>query len=542
MKGHDAIANALFDQGIDTVFGVLGDANLFIGDALVRHHGVSYTAATHESNAVMMALGYSRASGRLGVATVTHGPALTNTMTALVEGVKSGIGMLLVAGDTPTADQHHLQKIHQRAFVEATGAGFQPVSSPASIAADVARAVRRAHVEHRPIVLNIPLEFEWEDVEYEPIPIVAPVAVSVEPAAEALEAAVGIIASAARPVVLAGRGAVLSGARDALIALADRLGAPLCTSLLGSSYFRGETFDLGVFGTLSTPPAAEAIAASDCIVTFGASLNYFTTHRGSLTAGKRVVQCDVHASRIGSTVPIDAGVLGDARRTAEAMLELLEAIEHQPSAFRTESLAKRVADHDAEALFVDQSTSETVDPRTAVIRLDAILPKDRTIAVDAGRFMLDALTLPVPEPAALVTSHAFGSIGLGTGLAIGAATARPDRPVVLMVGDGGFMMGGLNELHTIVHEQLDVIVVLFNDSSYGAEHIQLVQQNMPTTAALHDWPDFTAVAGALGADAVAVRCLDDFAAAEKLVAERVPGRPVFIELVIDPDVVSGISR
>ena len=536
------MARALVDQGVDTVFGVLGDANLFIGECLVRVHDVRFVAATHEASAVLMAQGYTKASGRLGVATVTHGPGLTNAMTALVEGVRGSTAMLLVAGDTPTLDSDHLQNIGQRELVAATGAGFHPVRAASTIAADVADAVRRAHVEQRPIVLNVPLELEWQDVEYEAEARYEPLATAVDADPAALDAALGILASASRPLVLAGRGAVKAGARDALVELARILGAPLCTSLLGSGLFRGETFDLGVFGTLSTPVAAEAIASADCVVTFGASLNYFTTHEGSLLAGKRVVQCDADADRIGSTVPIDAGVVGDARRIAETMAEWLTAADHRPSAFRSDDLAARIAGFVPEDSFTDQSTGDTVDPRTAVVHLDRLLPAERTVVVDAGRFMLDALRLPVPGPEALVTSHAFGSIGLGVATGIGAAIGRPDRTVVVQVGDGGFMMGGLNELHTAVHNELDMVVVLFNDGAYGAEHVQLVNKQMDTAASLHHWPDFTSVAAALGTDAVSVRNPGDFAAAAKAVDQRAPGRPVFIEIAVDPDVASRIVR
>jgi acetolactate synthase I/II/III large subunit len=541
MRGHDAIAQALVDRGVDTVFGVLGDANLFIGECLMRVHDVHYIGATHEASAVMMAQGFTRATGRLGVATVTHGPGLTNAMTALVEGVRSGTPMLLVSGDTPTLDEHHLQNIPQRALVEATGAGFHPVRGPQTIASDVAAAVRRALVERRPIVLNIPLEIEWEDVDYVPAHDHGPLPMAVDADPVALDSAVGILASAARPLVLAGRGAVIADAHDALVALAEALGAPLCTSLLGSNYFAGQPHNLGVFGTLATPLAAEVMMQSDCIVTFGAALNRYTTHEGTLLEGKRVIQVDLDPSRIGSTVPIDAGVVGDARRVAETMTAMLQAAEHRPSEFRSNDLAARLASFSA-AEFDDKSTDVTVDPRTAVLELDRLLPAERTVVVDAGRFMLDALTLPVPDPLALVTTHAFGSIGLGMASCVGAAVGRPDRPAVLTVGDGGFMMGGLNEFHTAVHHELDVIVVLFNDGSYGAEHVQLVNKDMDTSASLHHWPDFTTVAEALGAEAVSVRCVADFAAAEKAIVQRTSGRPVFIEIAVDPDVASRIPR
>ena len=154
--------------------------------------------------------------------------------------------------------------------------------------------------------------------------------------------------------------------------------------------------------------------------------------------------------------------------------------------------------------------------------------------------MLDALTLSVADPLDLVTSHGFGAIGLGMSTAIGAAVARPTLPTVLCVGDGGYMMGGMTELSTAVHLGLDLIVVLYNDGSYGAEHIQLVAKGMDPSAALHDWPDFCAVAASMGCDTAKIDSLTDIDAAMDIVKNRTPGRPVLIEASIDPDVVSSI--
>ncbi|MCP5033799.1 MAG: thiamine pyrophosphate-binding protein, partial [Actinomycetia bacterium] len=201
-QGHDAIAQALTDQGIDTMFGVLGDGNLFIAESMMRNHGLHYVAATHEANAVLMAEGWGRAAGRLGVATVTHGPGLTNTVTALVEGTRNRTPMLVVAGDTPVADGDHLQDLDQHAIVVSTGAGFELIRSRDTIAADVATAIRRANVERRPIVLNVPLDIEWEtDVVLKPTPKVSPIPQAISPDPDALDVAVGILATATRPIV-----------------------------------------------------------------------------------------------------------------------------------------------------------------------------------------------------------------------------------------------------------------------------------------------------------------------------------------------------
>ncbi len=542
MTGHDAIAKALADQGIDTMFGVLGDGNLFIAEAMMRNHGLNYISATHEANGVLMAEGWARAVGRLGVATCTHGPGLTNTMTALVEGVKNRTPMLVVTGDTPVADRNHLQNLDQHALVAATGAGFEPIRTSATIAGDVHNAIRRAYAERRPIVLNVPLNIEWEsDVVLAPVADVEPPAMALEPDPAALDVAVGILASATRPIILAGRGAVRSGAHDALVSLAEALGAPLATSLLGTGYFADDPCNLGIYGTLSHPVAQEAIAGADCVITFGASLNYFTTDRGTLLRGKRVIQCDLDPARIGSTVPIDAGVVGDATRIAETITGWLAEADHKPSNFRSAELATAIAEYDPDTAFDDRSVVGAIDPRTFTRKLDKILPADRTLVVDAGRFMLNALTLSVPEPEALITSHGFGAIGLGMGNAIGAAIGRPSRPTVLAIGDGGFMMGGLTEFHTAVEHNLDLIVVLYNDGSYGAEHIQLYRKQMDTKASLHQWPDLPAVMTSLGAKSLVVEKTSDLDAVADAIANRRPGQPLFIEAKLDPDMVSAIT-
>ena len=543
MEGHDAVAQALTDQGVDTMFGVLGDGNLFIAESMMRNNGLHYVAATHEANAVLMAEGWGRAANRLGVATVTHGPGLTNTITALVEATKNRTPLLVVAGDTPVADRDHLQNLDQHALVVATGAGFEPIRTRDTIATDVAIAVRRAHAERRPIVLNVPLNIEWEtDVTLESVSKVETYPMAVAPDPAALDVAVGILASATRPIVLGGKGAVVSGAHDAMVALAKRLGAPLATSLLGTGYFADDPCDLGIYGTLSHPVAQEAIASADCVITFGASLNRFTTDQGTLFRGKRVIQCDMDPAAIGSSIPIDAGVVGDATLIAETIDRWLAEVEHQPASFRSPELEQQLATFDPASAFKDQSANDTVDPRTFTLELDKILPDERTLVVDAGRFMLHALTLPVPDPLSLITSHGFGSIGLGMSNAIGASVARPSRPTVLAVGDGGFMMGAMAEFHTAVEHNLDLIVVLYNDGSYGAEHIQLYRKQMDTKASLHHWPDLPSVMTSLGAKSVVVEKLSDMEAAADAVANRRPGQPVFIEAKLDPDMVSSIAN
>src|SRR3954452_6047227 len=136
MLFQDAMAAALSDQGVDVVFGLIGDGNLFVMDSFRRRPGTTYVDVAHEAAAVQAASGYAQVTGRLGVATVTHGPALTNTVTALVDAVRARVPVLLIAGDTRPDDNHHLQKIAQRDVVLAAGAGFEQMRTPLTFADD----------------------------------------------------------------------------------------------------------------------------------------------------------------------------------------------------------------------------------------------------------------------------------------------------------------------------------------------------------------------------------------------------------------------
>ena len=158
------------------------------------------------------------------------------------------------------------------------------------------------------------------------------------------------------------------------------------------------------------------------------------------------------------------------------------------------------------------------------------------MVVDGGRYMLNALRIAPADPMAFVTTTSFGSIGLGLGSAIGAAVGRPDLPTVLLAGDGGFMMGGLVELNTAIQSGLDIVIVIYDDGSYGAEHIQFHNKNMDPGLSLHRWPSFAAVATAMGATGVTVRNLGELDAAAAAIRDR--SGVVLIDVKLDPQMIS----
>ena len=532
VKTHQAIAQALSDNGVDTLFGLMGDGNMFMCDSFARDCGGTYVAAANEGGTVLMALGYAGASGRVGVASVTHGPGLTNTITPLVQGVKAAVPMVLIAGDTLVEARHSPQKIARREFVVATGAGFEQLRSPRSAVRDVANALRRAVAERRPIVLNVPVDFDFADVEYQPIRVRHPERRATVTESEDLDDAIGMVAAAGRPVIIAGRGATSPEAKAALLRLARRIEAPVATTLKAKDLFRGDDYDLGIAGTESSAVAAEIILESDCLLFFGAGVTNPTTSLGAFTTGKRTIQVNQEPAEIGRNAMPDAGLVGDPAAVADLFVHWLDEAEIPPSGAYTPELKERIAASvDVPAAPADGDG--TVDGHDALARLDRMLPVDRLLVTDGGRFMrLVWPVIGVRGPDSSLLTVDFGSIGLGMGHAIGAAYAAKGRPVVLFVGDGALMNFGLLEFNTAVRGKLDLIVVLCNDGSYGAEHVKFTRKGKDPTGSLFDWPDFAPVAVALGGEGCTVRSDADGAAVERAIAER--RGPLLIDGKLDP--------
>lgn len=530
---HAVIARALNELGVDTMFGLMGDSNLFMVDSFVRNEGGRYVAATHEAGAMMMASGHAMLTGGVSVATVTQGPAVSNLITPLIDAVKGMLPVVLLCGDTSTKDPDHPQAVSQRALVEGAGAIYARLRAPALAAIDVADAVKRARLERRPVVLAMPTEMMWEAASLPALPKV-PAPSRLCPAQDdpAIEEAVGMIAAARAPVVLGGRGAI--PARDALIKLANRIGAPLATSLKAKGLFLGEQYNLGIFGTLSTDAGGEAISNADLVISFGAGLNRFTTAKGGYLDGKRLIQVDDDARQLGRLAKPDAAVHGDPALVAELLCYWLDEAEI-PSSQATDTL-------DPAALSAPwpvpkpKGREGTIDLPLALDRINAALPEDRVFVSDGGRFLNEAWTrIDVSHPRNMLLSTNTGAIGLGLGYAIGGAVARPGQRTVLVTGDGGLMMAGLSELATAVTEKLDLTIVVCNDTAYGAEYVQFEDRQMDPGMSMFNWPSFAAVAQAMGAGAARVTSEAELDAA--VAGMSAADGPFVVELMLDPAVV-----
>jgi acetolactate synthase-1/2/3 large subunit len=537
MKVYESIARTLLDVGIDRLFGLMGDANMQYL-ATYQDMGGTFIASSQENGAIMMADGYSRAVGRPGVASVTHGPGVTNGLTALTEAVRAHSPVVVITGETGGRDA--LQRLALDEAARLAGAEYVRAGIERPVCQDVAAALKFAETRRHAVLLDIPAPLMASDetgTSFQPDSLETESAVAA-PDDDALDRALGIVASAQHPLILAGRGALRSGARDELVALAEALAAPLTTTLAAKDLFRGHPLDLGLFGTLSHSLAARYIASADCIVAVGAALGPRTTVNGSLLRGKALVHCDNDPAVLERTTA-QAPVVADAKPFAAALSTHLAQADHRPAAAAASRLRHEIETFRPEDDFVDRSGERTIDIRTAAVIVDRMLPDRRIIVSDSGRFHHAAWRYLHARPGEFHYTASFGSIGLGLAAAIGVSVARPDELTVAVLGDGGAMMA-LGELAVVARQSPRLLILVINDGAYGAEYTKLHDYGLNPKYSLLSWPPFHQVAHAFGIEGVAVRRADELETALKKAASL--ARPLLVEIIADPAVDPGVFR
>ncbi|GIE95213.1 thiamine pyrophosphate-binding protein [Paractinoplanes rishiriensis] len=519
----EVVGATLAGLGADHVFGVVGSGNFHVTNALVAA-GARFIATRHESGAATAADAYARVSGRAALVSVHQGCGLTNAMTGIAEAAKSRTPMVVLAAEA-TAPASNF-RVDQEALARAVGAESLRVRGASTAVTDAARAWHLATGDRRTVLLNLPLDVQAQPAELAP----PPVALAVQPpraSDNAVATLAGLLTNARRPVFIAGRGA--RDARAEIEALADGCGALLATSAAAKGLFAGSPWDLDVSGGFATPLAAELIGQADVVVAWGASLNMWTTRHGALLGGgATVVQVDLDPAALGVHHRVDLAIAGDVRSSAVAVRA---ALPQESAGYRTGPLrATRWRD----VPYRDDGDDRLVDPRTASIALDDLLPAERVIAVDSGNFMgYPSMFLSVPDHRGFCFTQAFQSIGLGLASAIGAALAAPDRLPVAACGDGGFLMS-IAELDTVRRLGLGMLIAVYNDEAYGAEVHHFGPGGHPLDTVRFPETDLAAIARGHGCAALTVRKPADLGP----VKEWVDG-PRGVPMVLDLKVAAG---
>lgn len=547
-----AIARLLADECTGAIFSVPASETMAVVVA-AEALGVRVFHCRHEQVAVGMADGYSRTVGAPGVAVVGRGPGFTNGLNALVGAVKARSGVVVLTGELPAAllgdhaarHPFHMKNVDQARIAEVIGCQVVRLASVDTLRADLRRALGMAR-DGRSVVVLLPSDVAAGEVGDEVGAEVGDEAGDAvgdrgdrEPdvrraAASDLSALADVTAllhetwACRRPVILAGRGASSPSARASLVALGDRIGALLATTLMAKDLFRGEAADVGVLGTLASQEVVDLAIRSDLVLAFGASLHPFTTYGGELVAKTLLVHIDSDPSAFGRFLEPDVAVLGDACTAAQELVDALERSAHRVEGYRTPAVlasldAWRRGDRARGETPVQGASDRPLDAHGALAALDAVLPADRSVVVDAGAHMpAAAMSLAVQSPDRFITTALdYMSVGSAFGVALGVAAGDPSRVTLHVIGDGGLAMV-LGDLSTLVRYRLPVVVAVVNDSAFGQE-VQLLQlAGLPDDVARYPTLEFEAIATALGLRALTLTRAGDLDALPSALRSELP--------------------
>ena len=517
MKIYQAVANAFVKEGATTIFGLMGDGNMSWAAAMSAKPGVRMIDVRDEGAALSMAEGWARATGKVGVCNVTHGPGITRMTTSLVAATKARVPVVIYTSRSHFNNEWQNQSLNQDRLVSATGAGYIEVLTPSFAEDAVRQAFHQARVQRRPVVLAFPMNVQEMNIDsdgddYQTSSTLFSGQQRIRPADEQLAQAVKIIAASKKPVVIVGDGAIESGAIEVAERLAQRIGALTATSLVAKGAISGE-FHAGISGMFSTRTVMALFEDADCVIAVGASLNPHTIEGGLLYPKARVVHIDTEpVVLMGNDRLADCYVQGDAKVTVQAIDDALSKLPQlfvSKENFRASAVKKALLNADRDAAEYDIEAG-TVDPREASRVIDEKLPADVGVAIGVGHsFAFPVMIMKKPRVLHEFV-NGFGSIGQTLPTAIGMAVAL-NKPFALIEGDGGAIQN-IQELDTASRLGLKLLFIVQNDEGLGAEYHKLKASGFDANLAGVRSPDFGAVARGFGCRGKVVRTLDELSA------------------------------
>ena len=491
MRRFEIIADLFCHHNVEVCFALLGDANMHWAGAM-HERGITFIYTRHEHAAVAAAAAYTRSSGKIGCASVTCGPGLTQIMTILPIAVRANIPIVIFAGEAPLGKPWYNQMIDQAPFVQACGAKYYALHDPDTIVEQINDAFRHALESSSPVVIGVPFDLQKQlhhnHNKFSPprseseicSDIICPHEISI--AAEK-------IAAASRPIIIAGLGAVDAGATDACVALAEKTGALLATTLPAKGLFHDQAFCLGVAGGYASERAKTIFSKSDLVIGIGARLASHSFDGGQLTPDAFVIHLDLAPQTyVQGRRAADLLIKADAKYGANALTKVLD----QKTGWRTTEM--REATSDALVLPDDSITPDgLLHPMAVIKQLADTIPATCHIVNTSGHCAYYAAQMNKHPQSHYTVIREFGAIGNGTSFAEGVATAFPDRPVVLIDGDGSLLMN-VQELETIKRHNLNILTICMNDGAYGSEIHKLRADNAPLAGSVFGRTDFAAVA------------------------------------------------
>lgn len=557
VTGAIYIAQCLKAEGVEKVFGQCGHTNYALIDAC-QQLGIEYISFRHEQQAVHAADAYHRVSRKLAVINVHLSPGLTNTVTGVASAAMDGTPMIVITGNTPS--YHHPREAHQsmRLHADASqGDIFRPICKrvwrvdDAKFLPEVMNRALNISQTGRPgaVLIDVPMDVFSQHIEG----FAAPAnhrpnfPRSVGDAAGIAQAAAEL-AAAKNPVIYAGNGVAISGAHAELAALAERLQAPVATTLVGKGVFpEDHRLSVGTTGIWGARCANDTTRNADVIVAIGTAFGEAdcSSWRPEHTfdfSNTRLIQIDIDPQEIGKSYAVDIGILGDAKATIAALTAALGDKPRPDAVVKAQAdlVASRKAAWREELKETQDNDGTPIHPARLLKDLSRLAPADAIFVTDVGWNKNGAgQQLEIPGRYGFITSGGMATMGYSPGAAVGAAMGAPDRKVLGLVGDGG-LMSVLGALTTAVELKVPVLWVVFNNYCYstirivGSTYFQNTYGTLFQTPDGQDYnPDFQMVAKAFGIASAKIENPDDLEAGIKAALER--NEPFLLEVITRGD-------
>ncbi|MGD9019366.1 MAG: biosynthetic-type acetolactate synthase large subunit [Desulfuromonadales bacterium] len=475
LTGSKILLECLLQEDVDTIFGYPGGTVINIYDDLMDSP-IKHILTRHEQAAVHAADGYARATGKVGVAIATSGPGATNTITGIATAYMDSIPMVVITGQVPTP------LIGNDAFQEADVIGLtRPITKHNYLVRDIkdlAMTVKKAFYIARtgrpgPVVIDLPKDvqiaatkFEYpESVElrgYKP---------TFSGNMRMIDKAAKMILSAKKPVLYVGGGASLTDAHSELLELAERLQAPVTTTLMGMASFPTQhELSLGMLGMHGTYYANMAVTNSDLLVALGARFDDRVTGKiATFAPHAKVIHVDIDPTSIKKNVRVDLPIVGDLRdvlkKLNKQLAERQDEVELMHDALKSwhDEIAGWRKDHP----MTYKASKTEIKPQFVVEKLRELSSDDAIVTTEVGQHqMWTAQFFHFTQPRTFLSSGGLGTMGYGLPAALGAQAAFPDRQVIDISGDGSFQMNS-QELATLVQYRLPVKIVILNNNFLG---------------------------------------------------------------------------
>lgn len=534
LSGADIVIETLIEQGTKTVFGYPGGQVINLYDALYkREDRIHHVLTAHEQGACHAADGYARATGDVGVVIATSGPGATNLVTGIATAYLDSTPLVAITGNVPNA------LIGRDSFQEVDITGVTlPVTKHNFFVKDyteLADTIRKAFRIAKsgrpgPVLVDIPKDVQVQMQEYEPVPVVEKEAQRPVKLRK-IQAAADMIAEAVSPYIYIGGGVITADASEEVLALAEKIDAPIGSTLMGLSAIDNdnERF-LGMVGMHGHYPASVGQDEADLIIAIGARFSDRATGDVSKYAkGARIIHMDIDRAEIDKNISSDLGIGGDLKEALSALIEAVKPARHPAWNARLDAL-RAIGEEQLEATL----DPKELTPHSLIWEVARHTEADTPVVTDVGQHqMWTAQYYPFHKRRTFITSGGLGTMGFGMGAAIGAAQAT-GKKTVLFTGDGSFGMN-LNELATAVSQNTPLVIVIMNNNVLGMvrqwQNLFFDKHYSQTT--LNRQTDFVKLAEAFGARGLRIMNRQELG---PVMAEAFAHTgPVVVDVTIDPD-------